>query len=36
MDTETTNARLGGETALEVMKTDLEKVRAYLEAEVSG
>lgn len=30
------NACFGGETALEIMKTDLERVRAYLEAEVHG
>ena len=30
------NAVLGGETALEIMKTDLERVREYLEAEVIG
>ena len=30
------NISLDGETALEVMKTDLERVRAYLEAEVHG
>ncbi len=30
------NASFRGETALEIMKIDLERVRAYLEAEVHG
>ncbi|WP_204247828.1 MbcA/ParS/Xre antitoxin family protein [Kiloniella litopenaei] len=30
------NASFGGETALEIMETDIGRVKAYLEAEADG